>query len=83
MEARPEDCNVAGMATQQNYLDLPVDLPKRRTPWFVWMMGAFALLVMATLIYTFLRVLVAPMPKLELPQQDTPSEWPHPASRPR
>lgn len=72
------------MATQQDYLEeLPGGTPKRRTPWLVWMLSGVALLVVATLVYGLARVVSAPMPKLDLPDRDVPSEWPSPASRPR
>jgi len=69
------------MATQGQYLD-PIELPKRHTPWFVWMMGSFALMVVAALIYSFARIAFAPMPKLEVPGQEAPSRPASPAPRP-
>jgi len=71
------------MTMQQDYRELPVDAPKRRSSWFVWMLSGLALLVAAILGYGLLRVVSAPMPKLDLPDRDVPSEWPSPASRPR
>jgi|GEM_PF-3014186 len=64
------------MATQNQYLDAPIELPKRHVPWFVWVMGGFALMVMAGLIYSFLTVAFAPMPKLEVPGQESPAQAP-------
>lgn len=71
------------MATQQDYVDLPVDAAKRRRPWFMWMLSAVALVVVAILVYGLVRIVSAPMPKLDLPDRNVPSEWPPPASRPR
>jgi len=71
------------MATQQDYLELPVDTPKRRTPWVVWVLSLFALLAAAIFVYGLLRIVSAPMPRLDLPDRNAPSEWPPPASRPR
>ena len=62
------------MATQRQYLDPPIEIPKRHMPWFVWLMGGFALMVMAAIIYSFLTVAFAPMPKLEVPGQETPAQ---------
>ena len=71
------------MATPQEYVELPVDTDTRRRSWVVWMLSAFALLVAAILVYGLVRVVSAPIPKLDLPDRDVPSEWPPPASRPR
>jgi hypothetical protein len=71
------------MATQQEYAELPVDADKQRRPWAVWMLSALALVVVAVLVYGLVRVVSAPIPKLDLPDRDVPSEWPPPASRPR
>lgn len=71
------------MAQHHQYLDLPVDIPKRKTRWFVWVLAAFALLVMGGMLYAFLGMVSAPMPKVEIPEPAQPSEWPTPASRPR
>jgi hypothetical protein len=70
------------MATQQEYLQLPVDTP-RRTPWLVWLLSGLVLMVVATVVYGILRFISAPMPNLDLPDRNVPSEWPPPASRPR
>jgi hypothetical protein len=71
------------MATQQEYVELPVDTDRQRRPWVVWTLSVFALVVVATLVYGLVRVVSAPIPKLDLPDRDAPSEWPPPASRPR
>lgn len=71
------------MAMQQDYLELPVDTPARRTPWLVWLLSGLALIVVAALVYGILRFISAPMPSLDLPDRNVPSEWPPPVSRPR
>ena len=68
------------MATQREYWEQPVDIPKRHNTWFAWMLLGFAVLVLVTLVYGFLSIASVPMPKLDVPAQEPPSEWPRPAS---
>jgi hypothetical protein len=61
------------MATHGQYLEPPIEIPKRHTPWFIWLMGGFALMVVAALIYSFAKIAWLPMPKLEVPAREGPS----------
>lgn len=71
------------MATHRQYLDPPIEIPKRPMPWFVWLMGGFAVLVVAALLYSFVTVAFAPMPKLEVPAQELPAQVPAASPTPR
>ena len=42
-------------------------IPKRTTSWFVQLLMALAVLVLAALVYGFWRMAQAPSPNLELP----------------
>jgi len=70
------------MATHREYLDAPVDLPKRHNTWFRWLLVAFSVLLLAALVYNFARIASVPMPKLDVPGAETPPERPTPASPP-
>lgn len=54
--------------------DLPApEVPKRKTPWFMWMMIGFAVLVMLGLIIGFAQTADVPQPAIDAPTGDTPS----------
>ncbi|HYO94048.1 MAG TPA: hypothetical protein VER33_06025 [Polyangiaceae bacterium] len=54
--------------------DLPApEVPKRKTPGFLWLMIGFAALVMIGLIIGFARMANVPQPAVDAPTGDTPS----------
>jgi flagellar basal body-associated protein FliL len=63
--------------TQQAYP--PIEIPKRHLPWFTSMLMAFAVLVLAGVVYSFWNMSSAPMPKLDVPAQDAPAQPANPA----
>ena len=54
--------------------DLPApEVPKRQTPWFLWMLIGFAVLVMLGVIIGFARTANVPQPAIDAPTGDTQS----------
>lgn len=64
------------MAIHSSSLYPPAEIPKRHLPWFARLMMAFAVIVLAALIYAFYNMAAAPMPKLDVPAQDAPARAP-------
>lgn len=64
------------MAIHRNSLYPPAEIPKRHLPWFSRMMMAFAVIVLAAVIYAFFNMAAAPMPKLDVPAQEAPASSP-------
>jgi len=81
-EARRGLCSLAVMATHREYLDEPVELPKRHATWFRWLMVGFALLLLVAVGYNFFRIASVPMPRLDVPGAETPPERAVPATAP-
>lgn len=75
------------MAQQHtNHLYPPAEIPKRHMPWFTQLLVAFALLVLAAVIYAFWDMGKAPARRLELPSLEQPASGPAnnaPAERPQ
>jgi hypothetical protein len=64
------------MASYSKSFYPPAEIPKRHLPWFSRLMMAFAVVVLAALIYAFYNMAAAPMPKLDVPAQDAPARAP-------
>jgi hypothetical protein len=56
-----------------NDLYPPAEIPKRHMPWFTQMMVAFALLVLAAVIYAFWSMGKMPARTLEVPTLEPPA----------
>jgi hypothetical protein len=64
----------------------PAEIPKRHMPWFTQMLAAFALLVLAAVIYAFWNMGKMPARNLEVPALEQPANGPDntpPAERPQ
>lgn len=69
-----------------NDLYPPADIPKRHMPWFMQLMVAFAVLVLAAVAYAFWQMGKVPARTLELPMTDRPAVNPEgnpPEQRPQ
>ena len=69
-----------------NDLYPPAEIPKRHMPWFNQLLVAFALLVLAAVIYAFWDMGRAPARTLELPIMEQPASTPEntpPQERPQ
>jgi hypothetical protein len=60
------------MVRPRRYLDPPVEISKRHTPWFVWLMCGFALTVVAVLIYGFASIVFGGMSKRDVKWREAP-----------
>jgi hypothetical protein len=66
-----------GMAHQHTNDFYPAaEIPKRHMPWFTQMLMAFALLVLAAVIYAFWNMGKAPARTLEVPALEQPANGP-------
>ena len=63
----------------------PAEIPKRQTPWFMQLMVAFALLVLAIVAYAFWSMGKMPARTIELPTMEQPANNPAnpPGERPQ
>ena len=59
-----------------NDLYPPAEIPKRHTPWFIQLMVAFAVLVLAAVVYGFWQMGKMPARTLELPPMEEPARAP-------
>jgi cytochrome oxidase assembly protein ShyY1 len=59
-----------------NDLYPPPEIPKRHTPWFIQVMVAFAVLVLAAVVYGFWQMGKMPARTLELPTTEEPGRAP-------
>jgi hypothetical protein len=60
------------MVTPRQYLDPPVEISKRHTPWLVWLMCGFALMVAAVLIYGFASIAFGGTSKRDVELREAP-----------
>jgi hypothetical protein len=68
------------MATQRQYLDPVIGIPRRHTPWFVWLMFGFALTVLMALIYAFASIASGRTSTLRVQSRDAATRAAAPAS---
>jgi hypothetical protein len=68
------------MAAQRQYLDPPIEIPRRHTPWFVWLMCGFALLVVVALAYAFASIAFGGMPRFDIKSREIPANPATPTS---
>lgn len=67
----PHDIAGAGLGPRG---DIPSQaIPKRTTPWFIWMLLAFAIVTVIGLLQTFVRTAKVPFDAPASPGGDTPA----------